>query len=69
MFLQLTIVLDERPCLDFSYNMVSNRKIYRSDVSGMSILGGISPFRYKVINENPVSGGHFVFHAPVILCH
>ena len=46
--------------LDLSSNMAPNRKMDRSDVSGMSIL---------VIDENLVSGGHFGFHAPVTLCH
>ena len=35
---------------DFSDNMVSNRKMARSDMSGMSILGGIdTKFGYLVL--------------------
>ena len=35
--------------LDFSYNMASNRRMARSDMSEMSILGGIdTKFGYLV---------------------
>ena len=61
--------------LDLSSNMGSNRKMDRSDVSVMSIVGGIdTKFGYlalldPTLDENLVSGGHFGFHAPVTLCH
>ena len=55
MFLQSTVVLDERPCW-FVNQYGVNRKMDRLDVSGMSIVGGmdtkygyLAPSRSKII--------------------
>ena len=73
-------VVDDRhgraAMLDFSSNMTSTRKIDRSGVSGCVKfrrnwykIWVSNPTRSKLVDAYLQSGGHFVFHAPVALCH
>ena len=57
--------------LDLSSSVTWNCKIDRPGVAGMLISDGIhTRFIYnKVIDEKPVSDGHFLYYTQAALCY